>query len=177
MIILVLNCGSSSIKYKVLDMKAEKDYSILAQGIVERIGLEMGGLTHKRLIGDKEKYKKELPIPNHTVGIQGVLNLLTDEKWGVLESLSQIKAVGHRVAQGGKYYKESVEIDEGVKNNIRKLAGLAPLHNPAHLLGIDAVEKLLPHAHQVAVFDTAFHQTMPEHALSLIHISEPTRPY
>lgn len=164
MIILVLNCGSSSIKYKVLDMRAEKDYSILAQGIVERIGLEMGIVTHKRLIGEKEKFKKELPIPHHTVGIQGILNMLTDQKWGVLESLTQIKAVGHRVAQGGKYYKDSVEIDEGVKNNIKKLAGLAPLHNPANLLGIDAVEKLLPHAHQVAVFDTAFHQTMPDHA-------------
>ena len=164
MIILVLNCGSSSIKYKVLDMKTEKDYTILAQGIVERIGLEMGIVTHKRLIGDKEKYKKDLPVPNHTVGIKIILDLLTDGKWGVLESLTQIQSVGHRVAQGGKYYKESVLINDSVKNNIRKLAELAPLHNPAHLLGIDAVEKLLPHAYQVAVFDTAFHQTMPEHA-------------
>ncbi|MFA5444832.1 MAG: acetate kinase [Bacteroidales bacterium] len=164
MIILVLNCGSSSIKYKVLDMNTEKDFTVLAKGVVERIGQEMGIVTHKRLIGEKEKYKTELPVPHHTVGIAGILNLLTDKKWGVLESLTQIQAVGHRVAQGGKYYKESVLIDEEVKHNIMKLAELAPLHNPAHLLGIEAVDKLLPHTKQVAVFDTAFHQTMPDHA-------------
>ncbi|HPW78365.1 MAG TPA: acetate kinase [Bacteroidales bacterium] len=164
MIILVLNCGSSSIKYKVLDMKTEKDFTLLAKGLVERVGMEMGIVTHKRLIGDKEKYKEELPVPHHKVGIAGILNMLTDPKWGVLESLTQIQAVGHRVAQGGKYYKESVLIDDQVIHNISKLAKLAPLHNPAHLLGIEAVEKLLPHAKQVAVFDTAFHQTMPEHA-------------
>ncbi|MDD4500096.1 MAG: acetate kinase [Bacteroidales bacterium] len=164
MIILVLNCGSSSIKYKVLDMKTEKDFTVLAKGVVERIGQEMGIVTHKRLIGEKEKYKVELPVPHHTVGIAGILNLLTDKQWGVLESLTQIQAVGHRVAQGGKYYKESVLIDDEVKHNIMKLAELAPLHNPAHLLGIEAVDKLLPHTKQVAVFDTAFHQTMPDHA-------------
>ncbi len=164
MIILVLNCGSSSIKYKVLDMMTEQDFSVLAKGVVERIGQEMGIVTHKRLIGEKEKYKKELPVPHHTVGIAGILNLLTDKKWGVLESLTQIQAVGHRVAQGGKYYKESVVIDDEVKRNILKLAELAPLHNPANLLGIEAVDKLLPHTKQIAVFDTAFHQTMPDHA-------------
>ncbi len=164
MIILVLNCGSSSIKYKVLDMKTEEDFTVLAKGVVERIGQEMGIVTHKRLIGEKEKYKVELPVPHHTVGIAGILNLLTDKQWGVLDSLTQIQAVGHRVAQGGKYYKESVLIDDEVKHNIMKLAELAPLHNPAHLLGIEAVDKLLPHTKQVAVFDTAFHQTMPDHA-------------
>ncbi|MDY0332705.1 MAG: acetate kinase [Bacteroidales bacterium] len=164
MTILVLNCGSSSIKYKVLNMKAENDYTLLAQGIVERIGLEMGIVTHKRLIGDREKYKVEQPVPDHTAGIQGVLNLLTDSKWGVLKSLEEIQAVGHRVAQGGHYYKDSVVINKQVKENIQKLAELAPLHNPAHLLGINAIDKLLPKAKQVAVFDTAFHQTMPDYA-------------
>ncbi|MFY9116802.1 MAG: acetate kinase [Bacteroidales bacterium] len=164
MTLLVLNCGSSSIKYKVLDMRTENDYTLLAQGIVERIGLEQGIVTHKRLIGAKEKYKVEQPVANHTLGIQKVLNLLTDETWGVLESLDKIHAVGHRVAQGGHYYKESVLIDDQVKENIEKLGELAPLHNPANLLGILAIEKLLPQARQVAVFDTAYHQTMPDYA-------------
>lgn len=164
MTLLVLNCGSSSIKYKVLDMRTENDYTLLAQGIVERIGLEQGIVTHKRLIGAKEKYKVEQPVANHTLGIQKVLNLLTDETWGVLESLDKIHAVGHRVAQGGHYYKESVLIDDQVKENIEKLGELAPLHNPANLLGILAIEKLLPQAKQVAVFDTAYHQTMPDYA-------------
>ncbi|NLA15893.1 MAG: acetate kinase [Bacteroidales bacterium] len=164
MTILVLNCGSSSIKYKVLTMKAENDYTLLAQGILERIGLEMGIVTHKRLIGDREKYKVEQTVPNHTAGIEKVLTLLTDPTWGVLESLEQIQSVGHRVAQGGHYYKSSVVVDDQVKKNIDKLSELAPLHNPANLLGIKAIEKLLPEAKQVAVFDTAFHQTMPDYA-------------
>jgi acetate kinase len=145
-------------------MRTENDYTLLAQGIVERIGLEQGIVTHKRLIGAKEKYKVEQPVANHTLGIQKVLNLLTDETWGVLESLDKIHAVGHRVAQGGHYYKESVLIDDQVKENIEKLGELAPLHNPANLLGILAIEKLLPQARQVAVFDTAYHQTMPDYA-------------
>ena len=111
----------------------------------------MGIVTHKRLIGDREKYKVEQPVPDHTAGIQGVLNLLTDSKWGVLKSLEEIQAVGHRVAQGGHYYKDSVVINKQVKENIQKLAELAPLHNPAHLLGINAIDKLLPKAKQVAV--------------------------
>lgn len=164
MTLLVLNCGSSSIKYKVLEMRTENDYTLLAQGIVERIGLEMGIVTHKRLIGDREKYKVDQAVPNHTIGIQRVLDLLTDSTWGVLESLDKIHAVGHRVAQGGHYYKESVLIDNQVKENIEQLAELAPLHNLANLLGILAIEKLLPQAKQVAVFDTAFHQTMPDYA-------------
>lgn len=164
MIILVLNCGSSSIKYQVLQMHSEKDYSLLAKGLVERIGQENGDVVHTRLTHGKEKIRVELPIPDHTVGIKELLKFLTDEKWGVVKSLSDIQAVGHRVAQGGKYFHESVIIDQDVISKIERLSELAPLHNPAHLLGIHAVEKLLPGAKQVAVFDTAFHQTVPDYA-------------
>ena len=152
MIILFLNWGVS-LKYRC-GYKTRRISPSWQRALWKRIGQDMGIVTHKKLIGDKEKYKVELPVPHHTVGIAGILNLLTDKKWGVLESLTQIQAVGHRVAQGGKYYKDSVMIDEEVKRNIRKLAGLAPLHNPAHLLGIEAVDKLLPHVNRLAVFDT-----------------------
>lgn len=164
MIILVLNCGSSSIKYQVLDMKSESNYALLAKGLVERIGMTTGALSHSKIAKGKEKYKIELPIPDHTVGIREVLKLLTDNEWGVLSSLAEIQAVGHRVAQGGKYFHESVLINDDVIRKIESLCPLAPLHNPAHLLGIHAVETLLPNAKQVAVFDTAFHQTMPDYA-------------
>ncbi|MCK9305084.1 MAG: acetate kinase [Bacteroidales bacterium] len=162
MIILVLNCGSSSIKYQVLDMRSDSDYSLLAKGLVERIGLEMGILTHR--VDGKDKFEIEVKIENHTVGIEKVLTLLTDKERGVLKSLSQIEAVGHRVAHGGEFFSRSTAIDALSREKIEKLCELAPLHNPANLLGIDAIDTLLKGTPQVAVFDTSFHQTMPDYA-------------
>jgi acetate kinase len=162
MIILVLNCGSSSLKYQVLDMHTENQYQLLAKGLVERIGLEAGILSHRA--DGKDKYEVETPIPNHTVGIKKVLDILVDSKLGVLKSLSEINAVGHRVAHGGELFKKSTLIDNQVIEGIKQLCELAPLHNPANLLGIEAVQTLMPEVPQVAVFDTSFHQTMPEYA-------------
>lgn len=162
MIILVLNCGSSSLKYQVLDMKNENDYSLLAKGLVERIGLEMGEITHR--VPDKDKYVIDKPIPNHTEGIKSVLDLLVDAEHGVLKSLNEINAVGHRVAHGGDLFNSSKVIHSEVIEGIEQCCELAPLHNPANLLGIKAVRSLMPEIPQVAVFDTSFHQTMPEHA-------------
>lgn len=162
MILLVLNCGSSSIKYQVLDMKSDSDYSLMAKGIVERIGLDKGTLTHK--VNGRSNYEVEMPIENHTVGIKQVLNILVDPIQGVLNSLQDIQAVGHRVAHGGEFFRESKLIDSDVIEKIEKLCELAPLHNPANLLGIRAIETLLPDMKQVAVFDTSFHQTMPNYA-------------
>lgn len=162
MIILVLNCGSSSLKYQVLDMKDDKDYSLLAKGLVERIGLECGDITHKATGKDKLEIHK--PVPTHTEGIKSVLDLLVDPVHGVLKSLGDIDAVGHRVAHGGETFPKSCRVDEKVIEGIERLCELAPLHNPANLLGIRAVDKLMPGTPQVAVFDTSFHQSMPDYA-------------
>lgn len=162
MIILVLNCGSSSLKYQVLDMQDEQEYNLLAKGLVERIGLEMGDITHT--VTGREKYKLHKPVANHTEGIKSVLELLTSGEHGVLKSLSDINAVGHRVAHGGEYFSESKKIDASVIDKIEKCCELAPLHNPANLLGIKAVAELMPKTPQVAVFDTSFHQTIPDYA-------------
>jgi len=159
MIVLVLNCGSSSIKYQVIDM-CEKE-KVLAKGIVERIGITDGILTHKP--EGKERYEVVRDIPDHTVGIDLILKALVDEKHGVIKSLADIKAVGHRVAHGGEFFTESSFITEKVKIEIEKCIELAPLHNPANLKGILSMEGLLPGIPQVAVFDTSFHQTMPQH--------------
>ncbi len=159
MIILVLNCGSSSLKYQVLDMKSHEDYSVLAKGLVERIGFDEGVITHK--LSDGTKNELVQPIPNHTDGIKSVLGLLTDEKWGVLKSLNDIEAVGHRVAHGGETFPISTLVDDNAIKGIEALCELAPLHNPANLLGIQAIKTLMPEVKQVAVFDTSFHQTMP----------------
>jgi acetate kinase len=160
MIVLVLNCGSSSIKYQVIDM-CEKE-KLLAKGIVERIGITDGILTHKP--EGKERMELVKDIPDHTVGIDLILKALVDEKNGVIKSLDEIKAVGHRVAHGGEFFTESSFITEKVKHEIEKCIELAPLHNPANLKGILSMESLLPGVPQVAVFDTSFHQTMPKHA-------------
>ena len=162
MIILVLNCGSSSLKYQVLDMKNESEYSLLAKGLVERIGLEMGEITHR--VPEKDKYVISKPIPDHTEGIKSVLDLLVEGEHGVLKSLAEINAVGHRVAHGGDLFNASAVIHSEVIEGIEKCCELAPLHNPANLLGIMAVRSLMPEIPQVAVFDTSFHQSMPEHA-------------
>jgi acetate kinase len=162
MVILVLNCGSSSIKYQVLDMKSSSDFSVLSKGLVERIGLSSGIISHR--VEGRDKFEVEEPILNHTEGIKKVLSFLVDQERGVLKSLEQIDAVGHRVAHGGEFFSASVKVDSKVKEGIEKLCELAPLHNPANLLGINAIEELMPSTPQVAVFDTSFHQTMPQHA-------------
>ena len=162
MIVLVINCGSSSLKYQVLDMRNDNDYSLLAKGLVERIGLEKGDITHRPTGKDKLVISK--PVPDHTEGIKSVLELLTDPGHGVLKSLDEIDAVGHRVAHGGELFPESCIVDDKVIAGIEELCELAPLHNPANLLGIRAVKTLLPQVPQVAVFDTSFHQTMPDYA-------------
>lgn len=167
MIVLVLNCGSSSIKYQLLDMANLEEPNVKAVGVVERIGLEEGLLNHKPDGGGKFKFTED--IPNHEVGINMILDALVSRAHGVIEDISEIQAVGHRVAHGGEYFTKSVLIDDTVKAKIDKLSILAPLHNPAHLAGINSMEKLLPNVPQVAVFDTSFHQTMPpEHFLYAI---------
>lgn len=160
MTILVLNCGSSSIKYQLFNMSNSAE--VLAKGLIERIGLTDGILTHKP--SGKDTYKVVLDIPDHTIGINMVMEALVNPVHGVIKSVNEIKAVGHRVAHGGENFKESVLIDNDVKRDIEKCAELAPLHNPAHLKGILSCEKLLPGIPQVAVFDTSFHQTMPDYA-------------
>lgn len=158
--ILVLNCGSSSIKYQLIDM--DNNAKVMAKGLLERVGLEMGEFTHKP--AGKDKYYVKQPIPDHKAGIKMVLEALVDEKIGVIKSLTEINACGHRVAHGGEIFKQSVLVDEAVKAEIKKLIALAPLHIPANLQGIEAMESILPGTPQVAVFDTSFHQTMPEYA-------------
>jgi acetate kinase len=157
--ILVLNCGSSSIKYKLFDMDT---HAVMVQGGVEKIGLPDAFLQIK--LANGEKVKIEQPMPEHTVGIQLILNSLVDEKIGCITSLDEIQAVGHRVVHGGEKFNQSVVITPEVKEMIVKCVELAPLHNPANLKGIEAVETALPGVPQVAVFDTAFHQTMPDEA-------------
>jgi len=162
MIVLVLNCGSSSLKYQVLDMKNIKEYQLLAKGIVERIGETIGNIVHS--VTGKDRYSIEKPIPDHTAGIKAVLDLLCDKNLGAINSLNDIDAVGHRVAHGGEFFAQSVVITPEVIEKIEACCDLAPLHNPANLLGIKAAEELMFGTPQVAVFDTSFHQTMPDYA-------------
>jgi len=158
--VLVLNCGSSSLKYQILNMG--KEATLLASGLVERIGLENGVLTHKP--EGKDKFKTVQDIPNHSVGINLVLAALVDADHGVISDIKEINAAGHRVAHGGEYFQDSAFVTEEAKANIKACCELAPLHNPANLEGILAIEKLLPGLPQVAVFDTSFHQTLPKKA-------------
>ena len=137
MIILVLNCGSSSLKYQLLDMKGDDVYDLLAKGLVERIGMEMGCLKHQAT--GKEKFVREMPIQDHTVGIKAVLDALLDKEVGVLSTLEDIEAVGHRCVHGGEEFFCSKLIDDQVIAQIKKCSDIAPLHNPANLLGINAV--------------------------------------
>ncbi len=161
MIILVINCGSSSIKYQLLDMKNDDVYDLLAKGLVEKIGLPEGCITHVPTGG--EKVSRELPIPDHTVGMQLVLDALVDPVHGVLKSFDDIEAVGHRIVQGADFFSGSAIVDDDVLEKIGICCEFAPLHNPAHLLGIRAMQKVLPTVPQVVTFDTAFHQTMPDY--------------
>jgi len=157
--ILVLNCGSSSVKYKLIDMPSA---NILAQGGLEKLGLKDSFLKHSKGNGEKEIIQKE--IAEHTAGIEFILQVLTDPKNGVLDSLSEIDAVGHRVVHGGEKFNSSMLITSEVIEKIEECIPLAPLHNLPNLKGIRAIEKLMPNVPQVAVFDTAFHQTMPQKA-------------
>ncbi|AGA70128.1 acetate kinase [Desulfitobacterium dichloroeliminans LMG P-21439] len=157
--VLVINCGSSSLKYQLLDMNTKTP---IAKGLVERIGLPGAVLTHRPAAGEKEIITAE--IPNHTVAIQLVLDALVNPEYGVLKGLEEIGAVGHRVVHGGEKFASSVLIDDEVMQAIEECIELAPLHNPPNIAGIEACQKLMPGVPQVAVFDTAFHQTMPAHA-------------
>ena len=157
--ILVLNCGSSSIKYKLLEMQTE---SVLAQGAVEKIGLN--GSFLKLTLPDGSKVVLEGEILEHQTGIEYILGVITSKKYGCIQSLDDIDAVGHRVVHGGEKFNSSVLITDEVIQKIIECIDLAPLHNPPNLSGISAIKDLMPNVPQVAVFDTAFHQTMPEYA-------------
>ncbi|WP_026907133.1 acetate/propionate family kinase [Paucisalibacillus globulus] len=158
MIILVINSGSSSLKFQCFDMEKE---TVLAKGLVERIGMEDAIIQYESLL-HQEKVKHVTEILEHKEGLKQVINLLTDQKIGVVESISDIHAVGHRVTHGGEEFSDSVLVDEQVIAAIDKNMELAPLHNPANLKGILAFQELSPDIPNVCVFDTAFHQTMPE---------------
>jgi acetate kinase len=154
--ILVLNCGSSSVKYKLIDTTTSK---VMAEGGVEKIGLNDGFLKYKRADGSKALI--ELGLTDHKGAVQAILNLLTDPNEGCIRNFGEIDAVGHRVVHGGEKFNQSVLIDDAVKEKIKECYDIAPLHNPANMTGIDAITALMPGVPQVAVFDTAFHQTMP----------------
>ena len=157
--IFVINCGSSSLKYKLFDMR---DEDVLAEGIIERIGIENSFLKYETKEGTDIKIEHE--IPTHKEGIELLIETLLSDEHGVLENMDEIKAVGHRVAHGGEKFAHSTLIDDEVMKEIGDISDLAPLHNPANLMGIEVCEELMPETPQVAVFDTAFHQTMPEEA-------------
>ncbi|SHL84814.1 acetate/propionate family kinase [Flavobacterium saccharophilum] len=154
--ILIINSGSSSIKYQLMVMPTNE---VICSGMIDRIGLETSNITFKTASNSHEEM---LPIPNHKVGLQKVANMLLDVEKGVIKSTSEIAAVGHRVVHGGSDFSDTVKIDEKVKAKIKQLFELAPLHNPANLEGINVAEEIFSSAEQIAVFDTAFHQTMPE---------------
>ena len=157
--VLVINCGSSSLKYQLIDSESE---GVLAKGLVERIGIDGSCITHTP--SGKDKVVKETDIPDHNVAVKLVIEALTDPEHGVVSSLSEIGAVGHRVVHGGEKFTKAVLIDDEVMKDIEELSSLAPLHNPANLIGINSCRANMPDTPMVAVFDTAFHQTMPKKA-------------
>ena len=157
--ILVINCGSSSLKYQLIDMENEE---VLAKGLCERIGIEGSNLSRKAAGKEELEVKKEMP--NHTVAIKMVMDALVDPEYGVIKDTSEISAVGHRVLHAGTVYSDSIVVDEDVKKVIRDCFDLGPLHNPANLMGIEACEEAMPGTPNVAVFDTAFGMKMPEKA-------------
>ena len=159
--VLVLNSGSSSLKYQLFNMENQ---TVLAKGLVERIGIEGGKIKHKTMSGEKHEFDGFLE--NHEVALNKVLDLLVNKEFWALNSLQEINAIGHRVVHGGEYFPTSALVDEEVKNKLKKLFDLAPLHNPANVMGIEACEKILPGIPNVVVCDTSFHQSMkPEHFL------------
>lgn len=157
--ILVINCGSSSLKFQLIDSETEKQ---IAKGLCERIGIDGSQIVYQPAGGEKEE--TVTPMPDHTKAIELVLNALMNEKTGVVKSLDEIGAVGHRIVHGGEKFAASTVITDEVIEAIRACNDLAPLHNPANLIGIDACKKLMPNTPMVGVFDTAFHQTMPKEA-------------
>ena len=159
--ILVLNSGSSSVKYKFFDLEGNSD-KVLAEGGAEKIGLPGGFLKFKRADGSKETI--DLGQTDHLGAIKAILNVLTDPKEGCIKSYDEIDAVGHRLVHGGDKFSQSVIIDEAVKEKMRECYDIAPLHNPANMIGIEAITAIMPDVPQVGVFDTAFHQTMPPKA-------------
>ena len=159
--ILVINCGSSSAKFELIDMTNEQS---LAKGNCERIGIANPIFSYKNLLTGEKIDKMEVPMENHTVAVELILKTLQDEKIGVISSVDEIDSIGHRIVHGGEYYDDSVVVDDEVIKNLEEIAPLAPLHNPAHLMGIRVIQKLLPGKKNVVVFDTAFHQTMPPKA-------------
>jgi acetate kinase len=158
--VLVINCGSSSLKYQLMNMEDEK---VLAKGLVERIGIEGSILTQK---ANGEKYVIQQPMKDHKVAIKLVLDALIDKEHGVISNMSEISSVGHRVVHGGEKYANSVLIDEKVMKTLEDCVKLAPLHNPPNIIGINACKELMPNTPMVAVFDTAFHQTLPDYAFT-----------
>ena len=156
--ILVINCGSSSLKYQVIDSETEQ---VRAKGLCERIGID-GRLVYQPAGGEKET--TDIPMRTHTEAVRAVIGALTNEKTGVLKSLDEIDAVGHRLVHGGEAFSGSVIINDEVIKALEQCNELAPLHNPANIIGINACQELMPHISMVGVFDTAFHQTMPPHA-------------
>jgi len=156
--ILVLNAGSSSLKYQVIEMPSQQ---VKCAGLIERIGMNDAIFTHQK---EENKTTETVAIKNHEIGLKKITTALLDTKIGVLNSVSEIVAVGHRVVHGGNKFSKTVVIDENVKNSIRNLFELAPLHNPANLTGIEISETIFTDAKQIAIFDTAFHHTMPRKA-------------
>lgn len=154
--IVIINSGSSSIKYQLIDMPTQE---VICSGMIDRIGLETSNFSYKT---NRDTIEEILPIPNHKVGLEKISTLLLDEKVGVIKSTAEIEAVGHRVVHGGASFSDTVLITNEVKEKIKQLFELAPLHNPANFEGIIVAEEVFPQAKQIAVFDTAFHQTMPE---------------
>ncbi len=157
--ILVINCGSSSLKYQLIDSESEK---VLAKGLCERIAIDGSAITHQPAGG--EKVKTEVPMANHTDAVKYVIEKLIDPEVGVVKSLDEIGAVGHRIVHGGEKFASSVVIDDEVMKAVEECNDLAPLHNPANLIGINSCKEIMPGVPMVAVFDTAFHQTMPKEA-------------
>jgi acetate kinase len=157
--VLVINCGSSSLKYQLFNMKNK---SVMAKGLVERIGLEVGMLKHQP--ADKDKVEISENIPNHRVAVKMMLDALLDKDHGVIKDVSEIGAVGHRVVHGAEKFSGSVKITDEVMDVLKECVEIAPLHNPPNIIGIEAAKELMPDVPMVGVFDTAFHQTMPEYA-------------
>ncbi|MCF7928251.1 MAG: acetate kinase [Spirochaetales bacterium] len=159
MVILTLNCGSSSVKYQVYDWDAQET---LATGIVERVTQEGSGIEHKAK--GKAEYTKEHACPTHDEAIELIIETIQDPEWGVVKDISEIKAVGHRTVHGGERFAKSTIIDDAVLNTMKELSSLAPLHNPANIMGIEAAQKVLPKVPHCGIMDTAWHQTMPKEA-------------
>lgn len=163
--ILVINAGSSSIKYQLMDLTDSRHYSVMASGLIEKIGEPMGRVNHQIFKGgEKQRFVEEIHLPSHREGMSRVVALLTDPQRGVIRDAAEIQGVGHRVLNCGEAYTDTVLVDAQVKKTIRDFFPLGPLHNPANLMGIEVAEEFFPHSPQVAVFDTAFHQTMPPKA-------------